>query len=315
MSRRSHVLYDGGARAMNARRQTLRDVTRDNAEFWNTLAGSQLAESLGISDCSAESLARFDREYFEYYPYLLGYVGLGGMAGKKVAEIGLGYGSLGQRIVEAGADYVGLDVAQEPVRLLNRRLHGLGLPGRAIQGNMLDCPLPSAAYDQVVSIGCYHHTGDVQRCIDQTFRILKPGGMAVVMVYNLFSYRQWHRWPRKTLRAWVNSVMGRDSMVRGDEEQRFAYDRAGASEKAAPETVFLSARQLRVMFGQFSDVTIHKENCNSFCHSLSWEFPAQRGEGASGRLAFRIDLLLNRKTLLRSLGRRCGLDLYVTARK
>jgi cyclopropane fatty-acyl-phospholipid synthase-like methyltransferase len=97
---------------------------------------------------------------------------------------------------------------------------------------MLDCPLPSSNYDRVISIGCFHHTGDVQRCIDHTFRILKPGGTAVVMVYNVFSYRQWHRWPGKTFHAWVRSLLGRDSMVRGDQQQRFAYDRAGASSHA-----------------------------------------------------------------------------------
>jgi len=118
------------------------NVDQANAAFWNTLAGSVLAESLGVRDFSPESLARFDRGYFDYYPYLLQYVDLTTLSGKKVVEIGLGYGSLGQRMVEAGADYTGLDVAAGPVRLLNHRLRSRNLPGQAIQGSMLRCSAP-----------------------------------------------------------------------------------------------------------------------------------------------------------------------------
>lgn len=291
------------------------DVTRENAEFWNTLAGTQLAESLGLRDFSSEALARFDREYFDYYPYLLEYVDLPGMRNKKVVEIGLGYGSLGQKIAEAGAEYLGMDVAQQPVTLLNQRLRINGLQGRAMQASMLECPLPSEAYDRVVSIGCFHHTGDTQRCIDETYRILKPGGTAVIMVYNLYSYRQWHKWPGRTLAAWWRSLLGRDGILRGNEAQRYAYDRADATGQAAPETAFLSSGQLRKMFGRFSAVTVRKENCNSFCHSLTLEWPKGADAEAAGRAAIRVDLLLKRRNLLKSLGRRLGLDLYVTATK
>ena len=53
---------------------------------------------------------------------------------RDVLEVGLGYGTVGQKIAESGARYTGLDIAQGPVDGLNHRLAQSGLPGRAIQG-------------------------------------------------------------------------------------------------------------------------------------------------------------------------------------
>ena len=39
------------------------------------------------------------------------------MRGKKVLEVGLGYGSVAQRIAENGAVYTGLDIAEGPVEM------------------------------------------------------------------------------------------------------------------------------------------------------------------------------------------------------
>src|SRR5829696_8405598 len=97
---------------------TAADFDRANAEFWDELCGSTFAHALGITDHSLDSLARFDQAYLAFYPYLLRRVGLDEMAGKKVLEVGLGYGSLSQKIAEVAADYTGLDVAAGPVRMV-----------------------------------------------------------------------------------------------------------------------------------------------------------------------------------------------------
>lgn len=257
-------------------------IDRANAEFWNELCGSGFARQLGIRDHSPESLRRFDAAYFALYPYLLRHVPVDAMRGRSVLEVGLGFGTLGQRIAEAGASYTGLDVAAGPVRMMNHRLATAGLGGRAVQGSMLECPFPDASFDHVVSIGCFHHTGDTQRCFDETLRVLRPGGSAHLMVYNRFSYRQWLRWPLRTL-------LGASSRA-----QRAAYDADGAG-TAAPETQFFSAGELRRMLAGFRSVRVSRENCEE--------------------MRFRRWRIVPRERLLGSVGRRAGLDLYVRAEK
>src|SRR5688572_16592594 len=102
-------------------------LDRANAEFWNELCGTTLARSLGIVDRSAASLRRFDDAYLDLYPYLLDYVQPERLAGGSVLEVGLGYGTLGQKLAEAGARYIGLDLATGPVTMMAHRLKLGGL--------------------------------------------------------------------------------------------------------------------------------------------------------------------------------------------
>ncbi len=260
-----------------------------NVEFWNELCGSNLARSLGITDHSRGSLERFDRAYLTFYPYLLRHVNPERLANHRVLEVGLGYGTLGQKIAEAGAHYLGFDIADAPVRMMRHRLRLHGLPGSCARGSALSLPLASGSVDYVISIGCLHHTGNVQQALNEMYRVLRAGGGAVFMVYNQLSYRQWLRWPVATLRALLRDIGFSVRKVTVSETQRRAYD-SGAGGQAAPETVFLSISQLRAMLGRFSRAEFHKENNDNL---------------------FRLP----RKLLLSYLGRWLGLDIYIEAQK
>lgn len=269
-------------------------IDRENAKFWNTLCGSGLAQSLGITDGSPASLKKFDDWYLDFYPYLLQHVPVGTMAGEDVLEVGLGYGTLSQQIAMAGARYNGLDIAEGPVEMVNSRFRQNGLNGKAVQGSMLQCPFPDASFDCVVSIGCFHHTGDTQKCLDETWRVLRPGGRAYLMLYNSFSLRQWKDYPLQTLRAWGREISGAKGNPQSSEAQRAHYD-ADMEGRAAPETQFFSVRQIESMMNRFSQVQCFKENCDD------WIF--------NGRV------LRKRADLLPTLGRWLGLDIYIQAVK
>jgi len=98
-------------------------IDSGNAVFWDELCGSILAQSIGIEDASPESVARFDQAYLDLYPYLTGYLPAE-VDGMRMLEVGLGYGTLGQLVVERGADYHGLDIAQGPVEMMRLECPG-----------------------------------------------------------------------------------------------------------------------------------------------------------------------------------------------
>jgi SAM-dependent methyltransferase len=264
-----------------------------NAEFWDELCGTAFAKELGIVDHTTTSLQKFDQAYLDFYPYLLDRVPVTAMRSMRVLEAGLGYGTLGQRIAEHAADYLGLDIAAGPVKMMSERLRMRGLRGKATQGSMLNCPVADASFDAVVSIGCFHHTGDTQRCLDETWRVLRPGGWAYLMVYNRFSLRQWKLWPRLTYRAWRAERIGA-RIEPATASQRIAYDPNSAG-GAAPETDFFSIGQVRRMLSRFSTVQFWKENCDD--------------------MLFRGRKVIRRKHLLPIVGPLAGLDIYVAARK
>jgi len=76
-------------------------LDRANAEFWTELCGTHMARTLRIVDNTLEAWRRFDAAYLRMYPYLLEHVRPELMAGQRVMEIGLGYGTLGQRLAES----------------------------------------------------------------------------------------------------------------------------------------------------------------------------------------------------------------------
>ena len=285
-------------------------IDEANAAFWDELCGTTLAKALGITDHSEASLKRFDDAYFTMYPYLLSHVPVDRMRGMKVLEVGLGYGTLGQAIANAGAEYTGVDISPGPVRMMNHRLGMHRLTGRAIEASILESGLPSESQDWVVAIGCYHHTGNMQRAVDESFRILKPGGNAMIMVYNSLSLRQWQQWPKDTLRRWLHQYEP-GFRAAASESQRNAYD-SHVNGQTAPETEFFSRRSVRQIFGRFSKVSVRSENADEVF------IPIPRYDKVGKR--FWLDRTANpyqvpRPVLLATIGRTLGLDLYIAATK
>ncbi len=257
-----------------------------NAAFWDELCGTALAQTIGISDHSPQSLRRFDAAYMDYYPYLPAQLRAPTGAGEPLLEIGLGYGTVSERLFRAGFDYRGLDIAQGPVEIVRERLRMAGhedADERVVQGSALEIPHPDGAFSHLVTIGCLHHTGDLPRAVAEVHRVLRPGGTAMVMLYNRHSMRQF------MLRA--PSV--------GAAQRRGAYDRNAAGE-AAPETVYVTARQVRDgLFASFSDVRVERHNFD----------PVTLGP-VLGRT-----VTVPRERLLPNVARVLGLDLYIHARK
>ena len=219
-------------------------IDAGNARFWDELCGSALARSLGIEDASAESLRRFDDAYLALYPYLDVYLDAD-LTGRQVLEVGLGYGTVSGRLAERGAELHGLDIAPGPVEMVRHRLRLQDRPAdeRIVKGSALDMPFPDASFDRAYSIGCLHHTGDLPRAVAEVHRVLRPGGRAVVMLYNRHSFR-----------LLMQRIRGRTP-----EQLRGAYDSNAAGE-AAPHTDYVTRRQVRELFADFARVRIDARN-------------------------------------------------------
>lgn len=274
-------------------RQSETDVR--NAAFWNELCGSALARSLGITDSTPESLRKFDEAYMAIYPYLSSYVTEQDLKGKRLLEIGLGYGTLGQIIALGGCQYHGLDIADGPVEMMRYRLALLGKEagGRVQKGSALEIPYPDGAFDYVYSIGCLHHTGDLPKAISEVYRVLATGGKAVVMLYNRYSFRQLAQ-----LRAsYVWEILTRRRRPGSfGEAVRARYDSNSAGD-AAPHTDFVSRFDVRRhLFERFSNIRIDVQNFDRY-------------------VFFKGRIVIPRERLLGNIARVLGTDLYVVATK
>lgn len=238
-------------------------VDTHNSTFWSELCGTQFAKSLGVTDSSVTSLKKFDDWYFAFYPYLFIHIPFEDLGGKDVLEIGLGYGTVSQRLSEVGANYHGLDIAPGPVAMVNHRLKQAGLEGAAQQGSILAAPFPDKSFDYIVAIGCLHHTGDLRKAILECWRLLRPGGRLIFMVYYSYSYRRFYQARKETLNYMIRETFGYRGVVGVSAQgERAAYDANQAGE-GAPHTDWISIRSLRKLCNSFTSFSAQTENIDN----------------------------------------------------
>lgn len=250
-----------------------------NSSFWNELCGSHLAKQLGIVDHSQDSLKKYDDWFFDFYPYLKGYLSQLELEGRSVCEIGLGYGTTSSFLAAKSALYYGVDIAQGPVDIVNKRLEYLGKPQNAMVGSCHKLNFPDNSLDNVVSIGCFHHTGSIEKCVNEAFRILKPAGRLLFMCYNRKSIRI-----LKQFR--FDLFFSASDPVRLSDRKASLYD-VNAKGEPAPYTELSSRKYLQKICKKFSSLHIASEN---------WD----------GHY---------RKYFLNNIAHYGGLDLYVVAKK
>ena len=266
-------------------------IDASNAGYWDEKCGTRAAHSLGLTREDPASLAVFDAWFFDIYPYLERFVPDEAIRGKDVLEVGLGYGSLSQRLAERGARLTALDIAAGPAAGVRARLLNNGLSGHALRGSILAPPFRPRSFDYVVAIGCYHHTGDLPGAIAQTADLLREGGGATIMTYSATAYRRWIDHPWRTLRYTASLAGGTPRPLHMEDPG--AYDRR-TNGQAAPETVLVSkAHFSRLLKPHFRQVRISRANATPL------------------PLLSRVP----RNAWLATLGRFAGLDLYAQVRK
>ena len=160
-------------------------------DFWQTHpCGAEI-----VGDLPEESretyLSFFDRydEYrYSFEPHILENLDRVGFDGKKVLEIGLGQGADAEQIARRGGVFSGIDLTDEAVKRTRMRFSLKDLPySRIEQASALEMPFEDNSFDIVFSHGVLHHIPDVAAAEKEIYRVLKPDGKLVVMLYAKWS--------------------------------------------------------------------------------------------------------------------------------
>ena len=83
-----------------------------------------------------------------------------------------------------GADIVAVDLTPERVLSTAKKL-SLVANGQGIvyQADAEHLPFRESSFDIVYSNGVLHHSENTEKCLDEVYRVLRPGGQAVIMLY------------------------------------------------------------------------------------------------------------------------------------
>jgi ubiquinone/menaquinone biosynthesis C-methylase UbiE len=204
---------------------TLSDVR----QYWNEYVNDIEVTDLPVG--SSEFFDALEKYRYDKIDYLRAYVDFPRYQGKKVLEIGCGAGIDLMQFARAGALVSARDLTENAVDLATRNLAREGYSGDIRQGNAEDLDFPDDTFDVVYSHGVLHHTVDTEKAIAEVYRVLKPGGEAVIMLYNRISWFNFVSWLSGT------NIEHRD--------------------KDAPIIRKYSTSECRRLFRQFRNVEIH----------------------------------------------------------
>jgi ubiquinone/menaquinone biosynthesis C-methylase UbiE len=108
--------------------------------------------------------------------------------GKKLLEVGCGWGCDLIRFAKNGANVTGVDLSESAINLARLYFGYRQIPAHLSVGNAESLQFRDEEFDVVVSLGVLHHTPDTQKSIDEIYRVLKPGGDALIMLYHKYSW-------------------------------------------------------------------------------------------------------------------------------
>ena len=171
---------------LSAARSDPKDSIGGIRAYWNThIHDLKIARHpIGTQEFFAE-LAAYRFEKLAYLPRV---VAFNAYRGKQLLEVGCGIGIDLVRFAEQGAYVTGVDLAEEAIRLAkeNFALQNVNSDLHIMNGENLQ--FRDDTFDVVYAHGVLQYTGDGDRMIREIHRVLKPGGEAILMVYNRYSW-------------------------------------------------------------------------------------------------------------------------------
>jgi len=100
---------------------------------------------------------------------------------RRLLEIGCGMGYDSLEFIRRGVRVTAVDLSPRAVEFCKQHFHVVGADAEEVRvDNALSLSFPDESFDAVWSNGVLHASGDTQRAIDEVYRVLKPGGRAII---------------------------------------------------------------------------------------------------------------------------------------
>jgi len=101
----------------------------------------------------------------------------------KLLDVGCGIGVFTRYYARKGYSVSGIDISKTAVNITNASLKAFGLEGNIKQSSAEKIPFKNNCFDYISSNGVIHHTENTEQAVAEIYRVLKPGGKAMISVY------------------------------------------------------------------------------------------------------------------------------------
>src|SRR5207249_8761573 len=129
--------------------------------------------------------------YTEYAPWMPEIMGFEQFAGQRLLEVGCGMGTDLLQFSRGGAQVTGVDLTPRSIEITRKHFELYEQPGKFAISDAEHLPFAGETFDVVYSNGVLHHTPDTAGAVNEIYRVLRPGGLARVMLYHRNSWNYW----------------------------------------------------------------------------------------------------------------------------
>ena len=165
---------------------TPRDLTSEIAAYWDEHIHDLTITTHPVG--TPGFFQQLDEYRYNKLNYLPRLVDFSSFKGKKLLEVGCGAGIDLVRFGRGGAIITGIDLSTTALELARKNIeqNGLAADLQKMNGERMD--FEDNTFDVVYAHGVLQYTADAQKMIAEIHRVLRPGGQAIIMVYNRISW-------------------------------------------------------------------------------------------------------------------------------
>lgn len=162
------------------------DLTFRISDYWdNHIHDLEIAtHSVGTAGFFQE----LDTYRYDKLGYLPKLVDFSAYRGTTLLEVGCGVGIDLVHFARAGALVTGVDLSHTAIELARQNFAHHGLLAKLVVMNGEALEFPANSFEVVYAHGVLQYSADAQKMIGEIHRVLMPGGQAILMVYNKYSW-------------------------------------------------------------------------------------------------------------------------------
>jgi ubiquinone/menaquinone biosynthesis C-methylase UbiE len=189
--------------------------------------------------------------YEEYAPWMRQVMGFDKFAGAHLIEVGCGMGTDLLQFARGGAMCTGVDLTPRSVEISRHHFRLYEMPGDFALSDAERLPFADDSFDVFYSNGVLHHTPDTGAAVREAHRILKPGGVAKVMLYHRNSWAYW-------IELILKQGIYRRELFRGltPADLMSKYVEYSSTGEARPLVKVYSRSETSSLFSMFRDVKV-----------------------------------------------------------
>lgn len=205
------------------------------ADFWTRNVNAERIMGHEVTEHERGSEAYFvdlETQRYRSHRHLPGWIE-SMRPGSNVLEVGCGVGLDSMRMAQHGLHVTAVDLTVVGPATAQMRAIARGVDAVYSCADAEHLPFPDSTFDYVYSFGVMHHAPDTKKCVDEAFRVLRPGGQALIMLYH-----------RRSLNEAVHRL------VRVPFEER---------DELCPVVRRFTIEEVRAMFSQFQHVDVHPD--------------------------------------------------------